>query len=244
MIHARFYFFSVVFAILFQVEITAQETDTTRWTLTVAAGMEEHDKRLGTFPRRDVLLNSQPEFFGTYSVTTGIQRQAYSDKRFSIFYGLNHVYNFATFLRPYNDYTRPDGTATTFDIKYVDRYRELMLAPLIGVNVSAVSRVRVGVLIQSKFRYHLKASNKTVIQTPFTGPWSFQFRAIEAYLSTSYFIGNKMDVSMRYRISQLLRNDRNLLNILTHPPVNAISPVADFEFFNPVKLELAFSYSW
>lgn len=110
---------------------TSQSSDSTQWAVVLTTGLEAHDKRLGTLPQRDFLLQTQQELFGTYSLAVSLQRQRESRDKFLINYGLDLIYSRATFRRPYvnasSDLLQSDI------IQFVDNYRELMFAPTIGV---------------------------------------------------------------------------------------------------------------
>lgn len=233
---------SLVLTISF--EVVAQDTINQKWSLFLAAGIAEHDKRLGDFPRRDVLLASQSELFGTFSFTAGINRTFALGRTLRLNAGLLHIYRLSTFTRPFEDATLPDDVPRTLDARWTEQYRELLFAPTLSFDYSLFQKLQLGVAAQSTFRYHLHSrpfpgGDKYVI---YGGPWRVRLNALEFYTTIAYQLTPRTQISARYRVAQLLHNDPNLINNITYPAYSSIPRPPDFEWFNLLKFELAVSY--
>lgn len=219
-----------------------EEVKTSRWELNLDLGIEEHDKRLGSFPGRAALLESQSEFFGTYSIMMGAHYQLSSNEKLEWSIGLNHVYSLITFMRPWDDRTLPDDILRPLIIEWTDRYQELMLAPSFSLRHKVTKRVYLGGSVQSRFRYHLKTSFRGETKEYFGGAWNTQLRSVEGYIDLSYLIGDRLAFTGRYRAIQYHRNDTNLINRYTNRPTIGDPPPPKYEWFNPVKLVVGLSY--
>lgn len=121
-----------------------------------------------------------------------------------------------------------------------------MFAPTLSLNRSVTDRFSVGLFSQAKIRYYLymKDLGDRVAEN-YEGPWALQFRSLEVYGDLAFDLSKSIRLTGRYRITQLLHNDPNLINRTIFSPAKPeMPPPPDFQFYNPVKLELAISYSW
>lgn len=242
----RLFFFVLVSILITSNSCLAQFSDSTKWAITVTAGIEAHDKRLGSLARKEFLLETQKEFFGTYSLAAGLQRQKKLRKKIGLSYGMDLIYSKATFRRPYVDASVPTDVAQSDIFLWVDDYRELLFAPTVGVQRSMTKRLSLGLLSQVKFRFHLymkDAGNR--VEENYRGPWGIQFRSLNFFGNVTFKLNDNFRIVGRYRFAQLLHNDPNLMNRLIFSPANPdVPPPPRFQFFNPVRLEVAFSYQW
>jgi hypothetical protein len=215
-----------------------EEVKTSRWELNLDLGIAEHDRRLGSPAARAAALQRQPDFFGTYTVTAGVQYQVGGNDKFKWSAGLNHVYSVSTFMRPWEDASWPRDLQMSEDFKWVDYYRELMVAPVVTFRLKAFKKVWVGTTLQARFRYHLKSKDRERVREYYDGPWKVGIRSVEAYADFTYMINDRFSMTGRYRVAQYHRNDLNLINSYTSG--DSTSP--KYEWFNPVKLVVGLSY--
>ncbi|SEP73682.1 TonB-dependent receptor [Neolewinella agarilytica] len=212
------------------------DTLSSSWSMELSAGMAEHDKRLYSYPNRDRLLRTQTEFFGTYSFGLTIQYETSKRGSFSYSAGINSLYEVATFKRPVVDASIPAGEFAPSIITFVDRHKQLMIAPFGQLNYHFNKSLAFNVRLQPRFRYWVKPVD-TSSGSDRKGNFEFSPRSLEAYAGITFSCG-RMNLNLFYRAGNVNRYDEYIVNGSTHGANSLEQAPRGYEWFNPVKLTI------
>lgn len=104
----------------------------------------------------------------------------------------------------------------------------------------------IGLLSRIKFRYHLYTEDDdNRIRSNSQNPWGLQLRSLGIFGEVNFSVANNLQIISRYRAAQLLHNDPNLINTVLFSSTDPSNPPpSKFQFFNPIRLEIAFAYKW
>ena len=224
--------------------IYSQNIDSCHWRIGVLGGIAEHDKRLGSWSPGQRLLEEQPEKIGTYQARVFLSRFLSVRDNVKLSLGMVAGYQRQTFRRPFEDASVPDDVITSDVFEWSDDYRELTLGPSTSLFYSPVKNLSVSGDVNVNFRYFVEVRDDKNIRQLHGGPRQIRIHSVEFISGIHYCLLKRVSVFGNYRVAQLLHNDPNQLNSITHSVINGDDPPADFEWFNPFSLQFGVSFDW
>lgn len=210
-----------------------------KWMVTTSVGIEKHDKRLFDYSEKDMLLEMQPEKWGTYHFNIGIKRRAWKNIRFSSFVGVGIGYENATFLRPFDH--RHFETGIALDIlRNLNRYKKIQ-TPL---NLSLIYEIGYHWFLSgdltSNFLVH-RSIDHTENDTgyfPYTES-TFEMDDLHFDIGINYRIGPLL-IGLNSRILNFQKIDKIIFNhYLKDPRIDQ-----KWEWHNPLRFDLTIGYMW
>jgi hypothetical protein len=210
-----------------------------KWSIYSAFQLEAHDKRLYGFSERKLLLEGQPEFWGTTSTGLSLNYNVLRRQQWHISAGLGMEYEKATFRRPF-DHTHFGGPFHFDILLTTNQYEKLSVTSPVSVYVLARKRVSVYVSVDPHVLLYRRIDNTN---TSLGGlPFSegvFELDAITASVGLSWQLG-RICLGAGIRVLNYQQVDEILFN----PPVHYPEDGRKWEFVNPLCLGVGLAYQF
>ncbi len=209
-----------------------------KWLATVSTGIEKHDKRLFDYPEKEMLLEMQPEQWGTYHFDMNVQRRVWQHNNFYSFIGLGLGYENATFMRPFDhSYFNKDNLRI---LRNLNRYKKIY-APLslslyykLGANWFIFGEITSNILLYRNIDH--TENNMGVF--PYK-PGTLELDKIILNVGITYKIGQFL-VGFNSRVLNLQKIDKIIFNhYLKDPRIDQ-----KWEWYNPLRFDFTVAYMW
>ncbi len=209
-----------------------------KWIATVSAGIEKHDKRLFDYSEKEMLLEMQPEKWGTYHLDMNVKRRVWQLNNFYSFIGLGLGYEKATFLRPFDHfYFNKD---IFLILRNLNRYKKIH-APLslsfyyeLGANWFIDGEISSDILLYRSIN-HTENNNEVF---PYQAG-TFELDKIFLNVGINYKIGQFL-VGISSRALNAQKIDKIIFNdYLKDPRIDQ-----KWEWYNPLRFDFTVSYMW
>ncbi len=209
-----------------------------QWIATVSAGIEKHDKRLFDYPEKEMLLEMQPEKWGTYHFNMYVQRRVWQHNNFYSFIGTGLAYEEATFLRPFDhSFFEKDNLRI---LRYQNSYKKIYSTMALLLFYKLASNWFIGGEISSDILLyrsidHTENNNEVF---PYQAG-TFELNKIFLNAEIKYKIG-KILVGINSRVLNFQKIDKIIFNHLIHDPRTD----QKWEWYNPLRFDFTVSYMW
>ncbi len=228
----------IIFIIsIFSFSILNAQNEIDKWFIKTNFGIEKHDKRLFGYHEKDVLQNSQPEFWGTYHFSASANRKLTDILSFEIYTGIGLNYERATFRRPFNHYYFNDELGYIF--LFMNLYEQIHLEIPINSFYKISDTFIVGLSITPNVGLW-KSTKNTNVPEDDTFPLSkskLEFHSIEVNPNIGFKWGKVM-INFNCRLFNFQKIDK----IIFYSGINDPRVDQKFEVINPFKMNLSFSY--
>ncbi len=231
--------FLISICLLIDYQVSYGQNMLEKWIATVSTGIEKHDKRLFDYSEKKMLLEMQPEEWGTYHFDMIVKRRVWQHNNFYSFIGLGLGYEKATFLRPFNHRYFEKGIALDI-LRNLNRYKKIS-APLslslnygLGANWFIVGEIRSNILLYRNIDH---TENNT-------GPFpykagTFELDKIILNVGINYKIGQFL-VGFNSRVLNFQKIDKIIFNhYLKDPRIDQ-----KWEWYNPLRFDFTVAYMW
>lgn len=210
-----------------------------KWMVTTSAGIEKHDKRLFDYPEKEMLLEMQPEKWGTYHFGINVSRRIRQQNNFYGFLGLGLGYENATFLRPFDHkYFYP----ISYDyLLYQNRYNKITTSLSLSTIYEIGNHWIFSVDMVSSFLLFRKINNTNAEGTsrfPYT-KGTLKLDDIHLNLGVNYRVGNFL-IGLKGRALNFQKIDKIIFNYYLKDPRTD----QRWEWHNPLRFDFAIGYMW
>ncbi len=216
----------------------SQENMQEQWIATISAGIEKHDKRLFDYSEKEMLLEMQPEKWGTYHFNMSVQRRVWQHNNYYAFIGLGLGYEKATFVRPFNHL--PFVEDPIMILWHLNTYNKIYTPMTISFNYEIgyhwfiLGNLTSDFLVHRSLGYKQKGNNRL----PFKEN-TFELDDLHFELGINYRIGQFL-VGFSSRVLNFQKIDKIIFNNLIHDPRKD----QRWEWYNPLRFDFTVSYMW
>lgn len=228
---------ALIITLLIGNNLFCQEGENGKWLLNVSAGIEKHDKRLFDYVEKEMLLESQPESWGTYHLGSNIKRQLYRMKRITYFLGLGVKYEQTSFLRPFDQaYFGDQLKDLRVTNQYSKIYSDLSLLVLYKMPRNWIATFA----IASNFLLYRNIDNTETESDVYPLHEStFVTDEINLMIGVNYQI-EKWIIGFDSRLVNFQKIDKIIFNkIIKDPRVDQ-----KWEWNNPLRFDFSIGYMW
>ncbi len=203
------------------------------WIFSVTSGIEAHDKRLFNGSESEMLLEMQPEFFGTYHVGLSVHRKFLERNKLKSFIGVGASYENATFIRPFNHFYFPGDSVKI--LYFLNNYKKYSTNLSLFISYDFGSDWILSGEARSNFLIYRELSNSAVKFSETT----FELDYIEIRLGVNRRIGNFL-IGVNSRVFNYQKIDKIIFNeLIKDPRVDE-----KWERYNPLRFDLTVGYMW
>lgn len=203
------------------------------WLIQGSLGIEAHDKRLFNYNEKKLLLQRQPEYWGTYHLTVNAKRQLLHSKRLSVFAGLGLGYELATFNRPFDK--------SLFDkdnfrvLLGTNKYSKLFIPITLTSFLHITDRWSLSAELSSNmlFYRHIDIFRRSRL-FPYTH-YTFALDEAHAKVGINYAF-DKWMIGLNSRLINFQQVDKIIFNRLMGDPIIYES----WEKYNPLRFDITF----
>ncbi len=224
--------------IFFHTKISSQNK-LSNWKFQMNIGIEKHDKRLFNFPDREMLLENQPEKWGTFTQGFSFIRRILNKKYFSLFSGLGITTEVATFMRPFNHlYFKQDFHKF---LLFQNRYYKS------GIFIPTNAKIKILSNINFNLEFYPVVNmQRSIYNSNSVGDNNFPYKSSEfkftkflTNIGVNYLYKN-LFIGLYYRIYNYQEIDK----IIFYNVVNNRRENQKWESYNPMHLKILMGYAW
>ncbi len=210
-----------------------------KWIATVSSGIGKHDKRLFDYSEKEMLLEMQPEQWGTYHFNMNVKRRVWHQNNFHSYIGLGLGYENATFMRPFNQSFILKGNSDHI-LLALNKYQKLHSSQSFLTSYKLnhmwyVSSELVMQLLLYRTIDHTEYSRKIFPLSEST----FELASIQLSLGISYQVKNWV-----VSLSSIVVNSQKIDKIIFNDIINDPRTDKSWELHNPLRFDLTVGYMW